>query len=430
MINKRNVEKLPATNGVYIFKKEGEYLYVGRSVNIKARVKSHLQNAKIDPKEAALINASDKIDYLVTDSQFKALLLEAELIREHQPKYNVIWKDDKSFLYIKITLGDEFPKVFLSRKKNDDIKTLYFGPFPSVKTTFQILREIRKIIPFCMDKKLKGGPCFYAKIGQCMPCPGAIIKEENGRKRRTLKRIYRQNIFKLLRLLSGKTHLIINDFSRQLKQKIREKKFEEAMILRDKINQLQYLEKISFVESCSSQQNQSELALESLSSFLSPYLDNLKKLNRIECYDVSNLAGENATASMVVLTNGLIDKAQYRRFRIKNLKSKNDLLMLKEVFKRRFTRKNEYPNPDLVIVDGGRPQVKLLREVLKKMKLNIPLIGIAKNPDRLILGKEKLITIKPPNNHLGFNLIKSIRDESHRFAHNYHLLLRKKAIKL
>ncbi|MFN4212654.1 MAG: GIY-YIG nuclease family protein [Microgenomates group bacterium] len=430
MIAKTEIEKLPSTLGVYIFKNNGEYLYVGKSVNIKARVKSHFENAKLDKKEAALIAASNKIDYIVTDSEFKALLLEAELIKEHHPKYNVIWKDDKSFLYIKITITDHFPKVFLSRKKDADKKALYFGPFSSVKMTLKVLNEVRRIVPFCMDKRLKNGPCFYSKIGLCDPCPGAIVKEKNGNKRRTLRKIYYQNIIKLVRLLRGKIMLIINDFYRQLKRKIKEEKYEEAIILRDRILRLQSLEKRSFSPIDINQYNQSKLSLTSLQLLLVKYLPHLKELKRIECYDVSNLAGEDATASMVVLTDGQIDKTQYRKFRIKNLSKKSDPEMLEEVFKRRFSLKNNWPYPNLIVVDGGRPQVRLIKNVLQKLNQNLPVIGIAKNPDRLVMGTSQLFTIKPPADHPGFNLIRLIRDESHRFARKYHLLLRKKAMML
>ena len=430
MINQKIIENLPSLGGVYIFKKRRSYLYVGKSVNIKARIKAHFENAKLDSKEKALITNSDSIEYIITDSEFKAILLEAQLIKQHHPKYNSIWKDDKSFIYIKITTKDEYPKVFLSRKNRDISEASYFGPYPSVKITRKILKELRKIIPFCTEKKLKKGACFYSKIGLCQPCPGAIIKEENEKKRQFLKKVYRENIHKLIRLLQGKTQSIINSFSRQLNKKVKEENYEDAIILRDKILYLQYLEKHSFYENNYPDNNQSRLALKSLFNTLSPHFKSIKKLERIECYDVSNLRGENASASLVVLTNGLIDKSQYRRFKINNPSAKNDLKMLEEVFIRRFKKKYQSIKPDLIVVDGGKPQVKLLKKVLKKLMIDIPLIGIAKNPDRLIIGEEKLQTIKPPANHPGFNLIKNLRDESHRFAHKYHLLLRKKNMKL
>ena len=124
------LEKLPSTSGIYIFKKNKSYLYVGKSVNIKARVKSHFENAKIDIKESLIVKNSDSIDYVITDSEIKALLLEAELIQKYHPKYNVIWRDNKSYLYVKITVKEEYPKILLVRRENDG-KSKYFGPFPS-----------------------------------------------------------------------------------------------------------------------------------------------------------------------------------------------------------------------------------------------------------------------------------------------------------
>lgn len=428
MIDKKVINKLPASVGVYIFKNKDQYLYVGKSVNIKARVKSHFENAKLDKKEAAIIAASNKIDYFITDSEFKALLLESQLIKEFHPKYNVIWKDDKSFLYVEIVLMEEYPKVFLSRKRDDDGKAFYFGPFPSVRTTLAVLNELRRIIPFCMDKRLKNGPCFYSKIGLCHPCPGAIVKEKNGRKRATLRKIYRQNIIKLIKLLQGKIKVIVNDFYRQLKRKIKEEKYEEAIILRDRIRRLEALEKKSFSPFDIQQYNRSQISLGSLQALLAKYLPQLKELKRIECYDVSNLFGEEAVASMVVLTEGIIDKTQYRKFRIKNLSQKNDLQMLEEVFRRRFSPKKNWLFPDLIVVDGGKPHVRSIKNVFTRLKIDIPVIGIAKNPDRLIIGNNILPTIKPADDHPGFNLIKLLRDESHRFARQYHLFLRKKSL--
>ncbi len=430
MIDKKIFQNLPSLGGVYIFKKNKSYLYVGKSVNIKARIKAHIENAKLDSKERALIKNSDSIEYIITDSEFKAILLEAELIKKYRPKYNSIWKDDKSFIYIKINNKDEYPRVFLSRKKNDKSEALYFGPFPSVKIARQILKELRKIVPFCTEKKLNKGACFYSKIGLCQPCPGAIIKEKDDNKKKLLRKIYRENIRRLINLLQGKTQSVMNDFSRQLNKKIKEENFEEAIIIRDKILHLQYLEKHSFYENNPLSNNESKIALKSLIELLSPYYKKLKKLERIECYDVSNLRGENACASLVVLTNGLIDKSQYRRFKINNPSAKNDLKMLEDVFLRRFKKAIKSPKPDLILVDGGKPQVKLLKNVLKKLKIDTALVGIAKNPDRLVVSEDKLQTITPSANHPGFKLIKILRDESHRFAHKYHLFLRKKGMKL
>src|SRR3989338_3467637 len=151
MITKNQVEDLPSTIGIYLFKKEKIINYIGKSINIKARISSHLENAKLDNKERLIVNNSNTIETITTESEFKALILEAKLIRELQPKYNSIWKDDKSPLYIKITIKDNFPKVLITRKEYE-IESLYFGPFSSVRMVEKILNDVRRIVPFCTQK--------------------------------------------------------------------------------------------------------------------------------------------------------------------------------------------------------------------------------------------------------------------------------------
>ena len=167
-----NTANLPSQSGVYLFYSGKEIIYIGKSVNIKARVASHLENAKINNKEAAIISHADRLEYLLTDSEFKALLLESRLIQQHQPKYNAVWKDDRSYLYIKIT-HELYPKVYAVRKENDG-KAIYFGPFSSQRQVNLILREIRKVFPFCSQKKISARPCFHSKINLCSPCPNVI----------------------------------------------------------------------------------------------------------------------------------------------------------------------------------------------------------------------------------------------------------------
>ena len=154
------------------------------------------------------------------------------------------------------------------------------------------------------------------------------------------------------------------------------------------------------------------------------YFPDLKNIKRIEGYDISNLGLDYATASMVVINNNIFDKKQYRKFKIKNIKNRSDLERLNEVITRRF--KNNWPTPDLIIIDGGTPQVQEVVRLIKSLKKNISVIGIAKNPDRLMIGVDNFPVIKPSLFNKGFNLVRSIRDESHRFARKYHLYLRDK----
>ena len=183
MITKKHIKKLPSIIGIYLFKKNKIVNYIGKSVNIKARISSHLENAKLDNKERLIIDSSNKIEVIPTESEFKTLILEAKLIRKFQPKYNSIWKDDKSPLYIKITIKEEYPKIFLIRKpsfakaskgKELNKNSLYFGPFSSTRTAETIISDIRKITPFCTQKKITKKACFYSKIGLCNPCPNEI----------------------------------------------------------------------------------------------------------------------------------------------------------------------------------------------------------------------------------------------------------------
>lgn len=411
-LNKASYTELPSTAGIYLFKKGKTYLYIGKSINIKARVLSHVENSTQDTKEYVIVSQSDSIETQITDSEFKALLLESELIQIHHPKYNVVWRDGKSHLYIKIT-EEKYPKIYPVRKE-DDKKSLYFGPFSSTADVESLLRTIRRIIPFCSQRKISKRACFYHKIGLCDPCPNNI--GSRGKE-------YRRNIRRIVSLLLGKTGILLNSMNRELKTAIIEERYEEGLKIRNRIQTLQYLlQNRSFERYGEHDFDNSGESLQALFSLISPYFPHLPNLNRIECYDISNLSQKQGTGSMVVLTNGLIDKSQYRKFKIKNEKIQSDFDMLDEVITRRF--KNKWEKPSLIIVDGGKPQVRRIMQVTEKIGIEIPILGIAKGPDRFILGVKGMPTINPRTNNLGYRLIQLIRDESHRFARKYHLFLR------
>ena len=423
-LNKDKIKKLPGFTGVYSFLKKNKPIYIGKSVNVKARLLSHLENARIDRKERLIIENADKLEYFVTDSEFKALILESKLIQTHHPHYNVRWKDDKSYLYIKVIINDQYPKVFATRKESEKgIK--YFGPFPSVQSVDYLLREIRRAFPFCTQKKVGKRPCFYSKIGLCNPCPSTIERFKNSHLKEKLLEIYKRNIRNVIRILEGKTELVEKRLIGELKNFIKSEKYEEAIDIRNRLYYFQRLIHQQFRLLEESSYNQSEKALLELREVLRAYFPFLTQLERVECYDISNLLFKEATASMVVLENGNIARDKYRKFRLKNPKLKSDIEMIEETLDRRF--KNDWPDPDLIVIDGGTPQVHKVIEVIKKNKLNIPVIGIAKHPDRLIAGIQGLPRIKIGDKRLGFNLIRRLRDESHRFARKYHLLLRDKS---
>ncbi|MEX1061672.1 MAG: GIY-YIG nuclease family protein [Patescibacteria group bacterium] len=428
-LNIKNISKAPQTIGIYQFLRGKEVLYVGKAVNIKARLASHLQNARLDPKEAKLIAESDRIKVIPTPSEFAALLLEAKLIQQLKPKYNVRWRDNKSYLYIRIT-ATEYPKVILARA--NDIKSgnkdQFFGPFQGTRLVQDLIREIRKVVPFCTRPRLGKSPCFHSKIGQCDPCPNLVSQMKDPSLKTELKRKYRRNIRQVKKILKGQTETVTGELEKQIKELSQKERYEEALVIRNRLIRFERLitQTLGLKEEPPSPTDTKE-ALTSLREVLKQYLPSLRDLNRIECYDVSNLGGGQATASLVVLTDGQIDKSQYKKFKIKGgRKDLGDVGMMKQVIERRF--KNKWPKPDLIVVDGGKPQVRKIREALKALNNKTPLIGIAKGPDRLVIGIEKLPTKRLPITHPGFNLIRLLRDESHRFSRGYHLLLRSKTL--
>jgi excinuclease ABC subunit C len=422
-------ELLPSTNGIYIFSRKGKFLYIGKSVNIKARVISHIESAKIDNKEAAIISNSDTVSYFITDSEFNALLLESRLINTHKPRYNVRWMDDKSYLYVKITVRNTYPQVFLARKR-DDRKSKFFGPFPSVRAAEELIKAIRRVFPFDTQTTIGKRPCFYSKIGQCSPCPSLIEKEEDPSVKKTLLKEYKRNVKRVVQILEGKYDLLLTDMYAELKRLSEEQLYEEAIELRDRIARFEFLIKGRSLDrnlDNGSEYNRAQQGLEKLHSMLTRYFPDMPLPHRIECYDISNTSQKEITASMVVMTEGIVDKSQYRKFRIKDVTVQSDFEAMHEVLGRRIKR-DGWDKPDLLVVDGGKPQVRTALETLGAGGYDVPVIGIAKNPDRLVIGTHDMTTIRPPVNHPGFNLIRALRDESHRFAKKYHVYLRNKKV--
>ena len=417
MITKEQIKELPKSIGIYLFKKGDEFIYIGKSLSVRERVRNHYERAEIDAKERAIIENSNSIEHIICSSELHALVLESLLIQKYRPPYNVIWKDDKSYLYIKIPVKDPYPQISLVRKENDGT-SLYFGPFSSTKDVRFLLRSIRRVVPFCTQKQPIKKPCFYSKIGLCNPCPGALQTGET-------KKQYRKQIREVIRILNGDAEKLVDTLRKQIKITSQKEQYEEALVLRNKVLSLEQLIHLrSFEQFEYSSAYDPELAIMKLSSLLKTVLAFPQALSRIECYDISNLMQKEATASMVVATNGILDKAEYKRFKMKTI-GVSDFKMLTETITRRMG--NDWKKPDLIVVDGGTPQVVTISGVLKQLGLNIPLIGIAKHPDRIVVlaqGGTKTYTFSLHNE--GFKLIQQLRDESHRFAKKYHKFLRGK----
>ena len=362
MISKDAVSSLPSVSGVYQFTQHDRPVYIGKSVNIKARVSSHIQAAKLSKKELLIVSNSNALVFQETISDFDAIVLEAKLIKEFRPIYNIALKDDKHFLYIKITVKDNFPKVFSVRAENDR-KSLYFGPFASTETTEKLLYHLRTIIPFCTQKKIGKHACFYSKIGLCDPCP-SYINNQTGDVKKKLQIEYQSHIKTLIVMLKGEGIKIIAELESELAKQITKGDYEKAIETRDKIlsiNRILYSRSFTtfdMVDYTKQSNIDSQLRDFLYSCFKKQINDNY----RIECYDMSTLFGDSPTGSLVVLENGALSSSQYKRFKIKN-GAKSDFEAICEVLMRRFKR-DDWKLPDLIIIDGGKPQVRVVSQVL------------------------------------------------------------------
>lgn len=407
--NKRlkvKVASMPDAPGVYLMKDEkGAVIYIGKAKSLKKRLSTYL-GRDLSSKTIALMSCVSDIEYRLTSTESLALLLEASLIHQYKPKYNVSLRDDKNFPLVKIT-NEEFPVVCITRKRQAD-QARYFGPYTGAKLLKNALKIIRRQFPYRSCKRLPKEACIYYRIGLSpAPCIGKINKKE-----------YAKTIENISLILEGKTDALIKKLSHEMNLKSKEQKFEEAAKIRDKINALSAMGQ--------SKRNfgvQDEL--QDLRNLL-----NLKSLpRRIEAFDISNIFGREATGSMVSFYKGFADKDNYRRFRIKTVETIDDYKCLGEVINRRYSRviKEKLPLPDLILIDGGKSHLSVANKEIKKLGLKIPLVSIAKDKEN-IYTKNKPKPIRLEEDTPALNLIRKIRNEAHRFALSYHHILRRKKI--
>lgn len=430
-IYKNNLSFLPSTPGVYIFKdKNKEIIYVGKAVRLRDRVSSYFQKGLLGPRTTRMVQEIIHLSFITVTSELDALLLEAHLIKKYQPYFNVREKDDKKRLYVKITISDEFPRVFLTREIMPD-ENIYFGPFFSTKTIKHALRLMRSTFPFDTQKVIGKKPCFWSHIGLCDPCPSYILYlPADLRKREYLR--YKRNIRMLVNVLSRKTEAVRNELIRMMNKRANDQRFEEAAQLKSQLEKLdmvtrpyeniaEYLKNPNLADEI---QNREISALrEELSCYLAlpPYL------NKIECFDASHTALEKPVVGMSVLVDGSVEKQLYRKFRIKT-NARDDLSFLEEALRRRF-KHTEWSNPDLLVIDGGKLQVKRAYVVLSEMGMSqkIPLIGLVKPYDYIVARincEYNTIRLKSRG---ALSVLQRVRDEAHRFSRAYHTFLRHKS---
>lgn len=409
--------QIPEQPGVYFFHNhQDNILYIGKARNLKKRLSSYFIGERGE-KIALLLEEASAISYILVNSEFDALILEANLVQKNQPKYNVELKDNKSYPYIKITRG-EIPQVQVVRKVLPD-KAYYFGPFPDARAVYEMVKIFRKTFTFCTHRKPYPS-CLYVHLGLC-PLPFKGINRKN----------YLKNINNIKQILLGKRLLIESRLHKELQQAIKTQNYEMASLLNKQIQQLRLLtqQRIEADNYLSDPLVLNKKREEELNALVSLLKDNDMVINtahRIECFDISNIAGNQPTASMVVLTAGETDKKEYKRFRIKYVRGINDFLMIKEVVKRRLNHP-EWNKPDLMLIDGGFGQLKFAQEAIFEAGESIPVIGLAKRMEQICLPNSKLLTVNRQNPAL--QVLQRIRDEAHRFAKKYHTLLRMKHFK-
>lgn len=372
---KDQLKKIPLKSGVYFWlDKKGKILYVGRATRLRQRLSQYfLKKTEMRIKE--MVSQAHDIKYEICDSILEAIILEAKYIKKYWPKYNVVDRDDRSFIYIVIPRGD-YPKPIIVRgrdlSKFSAAGADVFGPYQSFYLVQSALRLVRRIFPYSTCRPHSGQACFDYQIGLCPgACLGAISPRE-----------YNKNLNNLRLLLAG-------DKERLIKKLIKENP--------DKLKALKHLQDVSLLS------RESDLET--------------PKVSRLEGYDISHLAGKESYGAMVVFENSEPSPKDYRLFKIKNAPAGDDERALSEVLLRRLEH-SEWPRPDLIMIDGGSPQISFLSRVLAKHKIVIPLIGISKfGGDRLVYQAGVKKSFKDLAENLKPTLLK-LREEAHRFA-NY-----------
>jgi excinuclease ABC subunit C len=535
---------LPAKPGVYLFKdKEGSVIYVGKAASLRSRVKSYFgAPANLPSKTRRLVWNIRDFEFVITNSEQEALILECDMIKKHSPKYNASLKDNKTFPYLKIDITEDWPGVCITRRVQKD-GARYFGPFASAGSVRKTLRLIKRIFPYrSCSKRIDGKdkrPCLDYYIHQCLgPCVGAVDREEYG-----------AVINQVILFLQGKQELILRELDAKMKAAAQQLQFERAALLRDQIeaieeviegqriamklhgekdviglaqNETQAYVEIFFIRNSKligrdhfiMEGTQDEFPGEIMTSFVKQYyasasyvprlillqhpveepavllewlsqqrggkvelqvpqkgakkklvdtvaenaargleLAQIKEMKaevissglqelknrlrlpkmpqRIECYDVSNIQGTLAVASMVVLEKGWPKPAHYRRFRIKTVAGADDYAMIQETLRRRFKRGVTSEGtwgivPDLVLIDGGRGQLNAALEVRQELDLgSIPMASLAKEKEEVFIPADPG-PVYIPKDSAALHILQRARDEAHRFAISYHRKLRRK----
>lgn len=429
------LKTLPKTSGVYFHKnKAGEIIYVGKAAVLRNRVRQYFQTSRYrDPKTEVLIQEIFDTDWTVLESEVEALFLEAELVRRYQPKYNILLRDDKSVAYVRINTKDQAPNVTITRRPLDD-GAEYFGPFLNAGPVRKSLKFLRKVFPYSTHTHLPDRGCLQYHIGLC---PGPETAQYD-------KALYLSNLKKLILYLRGERVTVVRQLEKDMQAAAKSHNFEQAASMRNKLHALKSLQKrIVF-----SDHENLDLSKDHALFDITQLLGLVKPPRRIEGFDISHMSGTDTVASMVVFTNGIADKREYRKFKM-HITGNDDFAHMHEVICRRLSEKNikQWGKPDIFLIDGGKGQLSAALKARDELGQTMPMLGLAKKFEEIVVHKSlsactiddsylhKLKGFRtdesddfvrldlPDSSHL-VKLLQRIRDESHRFAVSYHTVLK------
>ena len=421
------VKQFPAGPGIYLMKDvQGRVIYIGKAKNLRSRASSYFHKTATDDRRICdWIGEVADVEFLAADSEVDALLMEARLVKDIQPKYNRDLKDDKSFPYLQITTGEDFPRVNFTRQPLDRGAKLY-GPFPRAKSlrgAIQVLQRIFKFRTCSLDIEEDDPrwrwfrPCLLASINQCTaPCNLRIDRES-----------YRRDIHRLQLFLDGKKDILLKEMEEEMRESSKAMQFEKAARLRDEIKAFGSLN----LRGNLADHAQPEVF------YVDPRkgLKGLKQILKLESIprtidgvDIAHLGGNEMVGSLVSFVDGLPFKPGYRRYQIKSVAGIDDFAAIREVVSRRIKglQERDEPFPDIWLIDGGKGQLSSALAAFDSLKVVPPtIIALAKREEEIYLqGKSDPIVLS--RRSFALRLLQYVRDEAHRFAQHYHHLLRKK----
>lgn len=450
------LKTLPRSPGVYFHKsKDGEVIYVGKAAVLKNRVRQYFQNNRDkDIKTQALVAEIEDTDWIEVESEIDALFLESEMVKRYMPRYNILLRDDRSQSFVRIDMKSEWPTVSFTRNPSDDGAD-YYGPFYNGYALKKALRYLRKVFPYYTHEPKPGRSRLDEDLGL-----SPKVSEGSD--------VYKGNLRKLISYIKGNRKQLTNDIEQDMKKAATLHDFERAAQLRNKLLHMRELQRRVMFGDREFLDISKDKALSDIVA-----LFKLKKSPaRIEGYDISHMGGTNVVASMVVFTNGVSDRAEYRKFKAK-LQQNDDYHNMYETLLRRFSPKNiqSWGKPDFILVDGGKGQLESALRALEEREVNCPVVSIAKREEEIIVHRsrsgidisyvqslgeslDKGVEVVESGDYLTINLhpgqrnasshsrnlraaptvypytdivklFQRIRDESHRFAVSYHTVLKR-----